>query len=299
MSLLWGTVLAVCRVVQNPAGTDSSASNTPNYSLSHRASHCNPVERCRPLNLRKPTYWNVLAVLRLHQSSRYALCGLDTEHLFRIMVYDMKRGIVCQTILKKRNKTQKMYHIKHDQRAIRSAEMLYRGLAKLMQTLPFDAIKVSDLVEASHVGRTTFYRNFDTVEDVLRLRSDQVFDDMIQAVIVYIREHGNEPRTLLLKPVLCYFDEQSEIIELLLQANRLDIAMASFQQATVPFREQILDYYPEINVAYIDYGITIRLGLITNILVQWIGAGKQQPPDELADIMSDMIKNMVTLDQLL
>jgi AcrR family transcriptional regulator len=192
-----------------------------------------------------------------------------------------------------------MYHIKDDPRAIRSAEMLYDGLVTLMAEMPFHTIKVKDLVEASHVGRTTFYRHFDTIEDVLRLRSDQVFEDMIQHIIAYVEEHGNASRVILLKPVLRYFFVHSEIIELLLQADRLDIAMASFHRAVVPYKAGAAAYYGEIDEGYIEFGVTLRIGMVTNILVQWIETGKQQPPDELAEILNTMIKDMVTLDQLL
>lgn len=191
-----------------------------------------------------------------------------------------------------------MYHIKDDQRSIRSYEMLYDGLAKLMQEMPFDTIKVKDLVEASHVGRTTFYRNFDDIEDILRLRCDQTFEDMIHYIIAYIHENGNESRVLLLKPVLRYFYLHSEIIELLIQANRLDIVMMSFHRAVAPYKARALTYLG-IAPVYVDYHITIRIGMITNILVQWIETGKREPPDELADMMNAMIKDMVTLDQLL
>ena len=191
-----------------------------------------------------------------------------------------------------------MYHIKDDKRSVRSAEMLYDGLKKLLQKMPFDKIKVKDLVEVSHVGRTTFYRNFDAIEDVLRLRSDEVFDEMIQYVIAYIQEHGNESRVMLLKPILRYFDLYSEVIELLLLADRLDIAMASFHRAVEPYKLRAIAYL-EIDATYIDYNVTIRIGIIMNIIVQWIESGKQEPPNELADILSEMIKNMVTLDQLL
>lgn len=191
-----------------------------------------------------------------------------------------------------------MYHIKNDQRSIRSAEMLYEGLSRLIQEMPFGSIKVNDLVEASNVGRTTFYRNFDTIEDILRLRSDQVFDEMIQYVIEYIEKYGNESRMMLLKPVLRYFYLHSEIIELLLQADRLDIAMQSFHRAVEPFEEPARAYLG-IHENYVDYNITIRIGIVTNILVKWIETGKKGPPDEIADTLSSMIKQMVTLDQLL
>lgn len=190
-----------------------------------------------------------------------------------------------------------MYRIKNDQRALQSAEMLYDGLVKLMQEMPFDAIKVTDLVIASHVGRTTFYRHFDAIDDILRWRSDQTYDDMIQYVIEYVQNHGNPARVMLLKPVLQYFYLHSEIIELLIQANRLDIAMASLNRAVMPHIAPALASLAN-DEAFLDYDMTIRIGIITNILVKWIADGKQPPPDELAGTLSRRIKNMITLDQL-
>lgn len=191
-----------------------------------------------------------------------------------------------------------MYHIKNDQRSIHSTELLYTGLVELMHKMPFDTIKVKDLVRVSHVGRTTFYRNFDEIEDILRLQSDKVFNGMIQYVIAYIQEYGNESRVMLLKPILRYFDLHSEIIELLLQADRLDIAMASFRRAVEAYKARAFTYLG-IDETYIEYNVTIRIGIIMNILVQWIESDKQEPADELADTLSGMIKSMVTLDQLL
>ena len=191
-----------------------------------------------------------------------------------------------------------MYHIKDDQRAIRSAEMLYDGLSKLMREMPFSAIKVKELVETANVGRTTFYRNFDEIEDILRLRCDQVFDGLIEYLIEYTLKHGNETPVILLKPLLRYFYLHSEIIELLMTANRLDIAQSSFHKAIEPFKTQASTLLGLEN-EYIDYAATIRLGLATNILVHWIETGKKQAPDELADKLGTMIKNMITLNHLL
>lgn len=190
-----------------------------------------------------------------------------------------------------------MYRIKNDQRALQSAEMLYDGLVKLMQEMPFAAIKVTDLVVASHVGRTTFYRHFDAIDDILRWRSDQTYDDMILYVIEYVQNHGNPARVMLLKPVLQYFNWHSDIIELLIQANRLDIAMASLNRAVMPYIAPALNSLAH-EEAFLDYDMTIRIGIITNILVKWIADGKQPPPDELAGTLSRRIKNMITLDQL-
>lgn len=191
-----------------------------------------------------------------------------------------------------------MYHIKDDQRAIRSSEMLYDGLAKLMRQQPFHTITVTDLVKVAQVGRTTFYRNFDEIEDILRLRCDQVFDGLLTYLIEYTQKHRQDARTILVRPLLHYFDTHSEIIELLMLAKRLDMIHASFHRILQPFKMQLAKRLA-VDETILEYGLVIRTGIATNILLHWIATGKKQSPDELAENLGVMIAHMITLEQLL
>ena len=60
-----------------------------------------------------------------------------------------------------------MYHISKDKRAVQSSELIYKGLLECIKKKPFDQITVSDLQKVSGVARTTFYRAFDNISDVL------------------------------------------------------------------------------------------------------------------------------------
>lgn len=191
-----------------------------------------------------------------------------------------------------------MYHIKNDQRSIRSSAMIYEGLATLMREKDFSAITVKDLVEAAQVGRTTFYRNFDEIEDVLRMRCDQVFEGLVSYLQDYLQKHTHESRTTLLKPVLRYFYLHSEIIELLMLAKRIEIVQESFRRLMEPFKSAFRTFFG-VEEDYVEYIFAIRIGAIMNILIHWIDTGKQQAPDELADNLSTMIGNMATLDRML
>lgn len=193
-----------------------------------------------------------------------------------------------------------MYHIKDDQRSIRSSELLYDGLAELMGKKPFTAITVKDVVESAKVGRTTFYRNFDEIEDILRLRCDKVFEELIDYLRAYLQKNRqeSETRVVLLKPLLRYFYLHSDIIELLMKVNRLDIIQESFRMAIEPFKTQIMSRH-DVAEEYADYGLAIRTGVMMNILIYWIQSGKKQAPDDLADNLGKMINQMVTLDQFL
>jgi len=191
-----------------------------------------------------------------------------------------------------------MYHIKNDQRAIRSSQLLYDALTSLMREKPYDTIKVTDLVATAQVGRTTFYRNFDTIEDVLRMRCDQVFNGLMDYIKSYLQQHPREVNAMQLKPTLRYFYLHSDIIELLMLAKRIDIIHDAFLSCMEPFRAQITAHQG-VSEEYVDYAIAIRAGVTVNILIHWIETDKQKAPDELANTLKGMFSNPMTLGQLM
>lgn len=191
-----------------------------------------------------------------------------------------------------------MYHIKEDQRSIRSSEMIYEGLAKLMREKDFAAITVTDLVDAAEVGRTTFYRNFDEIEDVLRMRCDRVVEGLFGYLQTYRQEHPDEPRTTILKPFLRYFYLHSELLEMLMKAQRIHIFEEALLTQFAPFKSMFGAYYG-IEEDYVDYIMVMRIGGTTNVLTHWIKTGKKQAPDDLAEKLGAITTNMVALEQLL
>lgn len=53
------------------------------------------------------------------------------------------------------------------------------ALLQLMKKKNFSAITVTDICEKAGVSRLTFYRNFETKEDILRFHFDKVFHEYI------------------------------------------------------------------------------------------------------------------------
>lgn len=93
-----------------------------------------------------------------------------------------------------------MYHIKNDKRARASTELICAGLLACMKEKPFARITITDVQRASTVSRSTFYRNFDCLEDVLALLCDRGF----QAVFSEYNALPPEQRGSLAKAVFQY-----------------------------------------------------------------------------------------------
>ncbi len=167
--------------------------------------------------------------------------------------------------------------------------MIYDALATLASKRPFELIKVSELVEEAQVGRATFYRNFDAIEDVLRWRCDQVVDGFIVYALEYMRSQPKDSIIPFLKPVLRYFDLHSAVVELLIEAKRVDILQASFQKRIRIPRLITLKNTPE---KFLDYGAVIRSSVVVSILANWVQNGKKESPDELAEGLGKMMLEM-------
>src|SRR5205823_6790715 len=56
---------------------------------------------------------------------------------------------------------------KKDQRAQRTRQIIQGALFSLIQEKGFETLSVQDIVDHANVGRMTFYRHFDNMEDLL------------------------------------------------------------------------------------------------------------------------------------
>lgn len=115
-----------------------------------------------------------------------------------------------------------MYHIPNDKRSEQSAELIYHGLLDCIQKKHFDQITVSDLQRASGVARTTIYRSFDNISDILYWQCDTRFHEALfsfeptpQASEIDLAQHYFK-----------YWMTHSDILELLMKINRFDIIYA-------------------------------------------------------------------------
>jgi len=181
-----------------------------------------------------------------------------------------------------------MYHIKNDRRSIQSSQWIYESLANLMYEKNYEDIKITEIVERAKVGRTTFYRNFDSIDDVLRMKCDETFDNLYKYIVDYYNDTDISDKALFIKPLLRFWYVNSDIIDLLLKANKLDILNDSAIKIFDAFDPHLWPRSSTIN-NHPDYFIALQSGIFISILSQWIKRGKDIPPDDLADLILKQI----------
>lgn len=179
--------------------------------------------------------------------------------------------------------------MKQDLRVAVTKRMIQEALIRLLKNKPIDKIKVNELCEESGINRATFYRHYETLQDILR----EIEADVIHAM----PQPRQKPRTLedaraYLKQVCTYIYDNIGIMQILL-TNRTDEEM--MQSMTVFYRDY-LDIYLETlpldrpSEDTIQIAITLLAGGCHYLMKKCVMGQIQKTPAELADILCNMVR---------
>lgn len=191
-----------------------------------------------------------------------------------------------------------MYHIKDDKRAIQSSQWIYDALVQLMNIRDFDDITVADLTEQAKVGRTTFYRAFDSIEDVLMMKCDEKFRDFSLYLVEYFQSRNQNIEPPFIVPFLRFWYVNPTILKLINKANKSEIIKKSFLTMISQLKNSIdfTQFIPEENRSYF---VEIRFAMFSTILNEWIRNDMNVPPDELATSLAEGLKTCINLDKFI
>jgi AcrR family transcriptional regulator len=187
-----------------------------------------------------------------------------------------------------------MYRKIEDKRAQLSQRMIYQALVEIIERKNFGNISVTEVVEKADVARSTFYRNFDNLHDVLQMAADQSFEGLYEYVIDYYENRVDKEGMVInfIKPFLEYWYEDSEVIELLIKSRSFDLLLQTLAKTI----EKLLDLFePKKGVIteYKNYYLAIRTSLAISILIEWIRNDKNIPPDDLAEILRKQVEESI------
>ena len=171
-----------------------------------------------------------------------------------------------------------MYHIKNDKRCLRSADMILQALLELLNKKPYMDISVSDLQKASGVGRSTFYRLFDTVDDVVVYAVDIGFQDLVRD----FEELSWKDFTLkCLQTVI----EQNRQMSNLISGNRGYLIFPSLRRNI----QRALDLRSEAFPEEAHYSFGIFAAACISVITVWNENGQKESIEELADILGHFL----------
>ena len=93
-------------------------------------------------------------------------------------------------------------------------QCLTEALLKLMEKKPFNEISVSELCEKAGVARASFYRNYDSMQEILTNYLSSVTDEWWEEFVKYPEDEFHEK---FWKELLLQYKKNEELIKLIYQ----------------------------------------------------------------------------------
>lgn len=174
-----------------------------------------------------------------------------------------------------------MYRIGNDKRKTQSANLIYKGFEELMRTHDYNDISISHIINASGIGRATFYRLFDDKSDVVLYQMELVFTEFIQ------RMGPHTDANVVIKSLFDIWLAHKVLFSSLIKANLYE----EFQTRLVLIAEEKLKFI-KVNVGLDDrrwqYFINIRAAMLFTALRVAITQFHEDNSQDIADMLNDL-----------
>lgn len=170
------------------------------------------------------------------------------------------------------------------QENIRVKNQIVEGLFQLLNSTSFSKITVSELIEAAHVARASYYRNFDSKEDIL----DYYFEQLV-------RQRKTERATTDIWTVEFAKSGFTASFALFLREK---------EQITLLLNNGLSSYFYEMIYRYVidlagdmpanspdRYRLNIFAGAIFSVLSEWLLSGAKESPQQMAALVIDYLHN--------
>lgn len=90
-------------------------------------------------------------------------------------------------------------------------EHITSAMLDLLKEKPMEYISISELADRAQVGRVSFYRNYNSKDEVLKVYLEKLFDEWASNS----KSENNEPLSELLRKMISHFEKNRSFYELL------------------------------------------------------------------------------------
>ncbi len=182
---------------------------------------------------------------------------------------------------------------KTDLRVVKTKKCIYAALMELLESKPFEEIKVSEICTKAMVNRSTFYTHFEDKYVLL----DSLIKDMKKILKDLLKENKNitnshEYYMEVIKILMTHVEEKKNFYTTVMTNNRNSIAMDMIYDALEEDIAERIDKEKKTDIPseVVSY---FYVGAIFNVGLQWIRNKCRYPKEQLIDYLEQLIPKEV------
>lgn len=173
--------------------------------------------------------------------------------------------------------------MKQDRRSKRTRLWLYESLLELMKSKDYDDISITELTEKSDIARQSFYRIYDSKDDILLSKMDEINSEIFKKSELDFAQKGDYFLDFVIHQLVNAFQENEEFFTALLKAELQHRELTKFSDYIVRFYMKGKDHQ-ELSKNY-QYWIHFIVGGMYMVLFKWNESNMDTPAETIIKIM--------------
>ncbi|MBR3636246.1 MAG: TetR/AcrR family transcriptional regulator [Lachnospiraceae bacterium] len=177
--------------------------------------------------------------------------------------------------------------------ALRSQKEITDALLLLMQKYPYDQISVKQILLEARIARMTFYRNYDSKEDVLI--------SLIKSILREYFDTVNTGKVDLLTTVFTFAYKNRSLILMLEKNNMLHILLQCINEYLPVLHNSFFTKDNPFNILMeglnADYIMALNIGALYNVISLWVHKDMTDTPETVRSNIDQYIKRIGLLQQ--
>ena len=179
--------------------------------------------------------------------------------------------------------SRKMYHIKKDKRSRRSADAIADAFEKLLSEKPLLDISISDITRTAGVGRSTFYRLFDNIDDLVDFTAGRSISELAA-------KYEELPARDFVRFTLELIIRKGDTLIGVLTTGQAFLIARALRRAMKEYINRSIG-----NEKAAEYRASAFSGICISVLIAWHERGQKETIEEL----TDMIMQFLNMDALI
>jgi AcrR family transcriptional regulator len=166
--------------------------------------------------------------------------------------------------------------------AIQSRKWLTDALLSLMEEKAFKHISITEIAEKADLSRRTFYRSFETKEDILIHHADELYSEFLQL----LDREADRRFTVIVKLYFEFWQQHKHFLGLLRQSEMLSFMMNQYTRLFPKVFQLVKADHPLAhNEEALSYAMAFSAGGLLSILLKWAEDGMDKTAEELMQLM--------------
>ncbi len=185
-----------------------------------------------------------------------------------------------------------MYQIeKVDMRVKYTREWCFEALYQLLRINKYTDIRISEIIKKAGISRATFYRNFSTKNDIVKIKVRVFFENFYLSLQDHTVVSGEEDELFFIQSFFEHVDEAEKLMDTVIK-TKLEYLMVSGILKLINIRREQFYSLVYVNKKTEAYTMEIVASSAWVLLSRWHKGGKEETSSELSKIFLSAFKSI-------